>query len=139
MTVGYIGFFFQAILVFSKESSLFVNMTHKRKVNIHWILNSLGLLCVLTAFGVIYYNKNSLGKDHFTTWHGLIGIITIVYTCIQFIAGHNLTILNNLFKKLTNIPYPSLAIAHATSGTFLFIMICSSMCLGNFYFNKMFL
>ena len=122
---------FQAILVFSKESSLFVSLSHQTKVKLHWLFNTLSLISVLSAFAVIYYNKELNNKEHFTTWHGLIGAITILYTTIQFIAGHNLTIFNNIFKKITKIPYPSLAIFHATSGTFLFVTVCTSFCLGN--------
>ncbi len=124
---------FQGILVFSKESSLFVSLGHQTKVKLHWLFNTLSLISVLSAFAVIYYNKELQQKNHFTTWHGLFGIFTILYTSIQYIAGYNLTLLNNIFRKITQIPYPSLAIFHATSGTFLFVIICASFCLGSFF------
>jgi len=60
-------------LVYSKESSLFDSLAHKTKTNIHWFLNTLGLLSIFAAFAAIYYNKEERGKSHFTTWHGLIG------------------------------------------------------------------
>lgn len=139
MTLGYIGFMFQAILVFSKESSLFVNMQHQTKVRVHWIFNTLGLIAILSGYAVIYYNKELNSKAHLTTWHGVVGLFTIGYTFMQFIAGHNLTIFYNMVRKITNFSYPKLAIFHATSGTFLFVCVCSSVCLGinSIWFSSM--
>ncbi len=116
--------------MFSKESSLFTNIKHKNKITFHWIFNTLGLVAIIIAYAVIYYSKELNKKPHLATWHGLIGLITVIYTFIQYLAGHNLTILNGLFRKITNISYGSLAIAHATSGTVLFVLICTSMTLG---------
>lgn len=127
---------FQAILVFSKESSLFGSLKHKQKINLHWIFNTLGLICILVAYAAIYYNKEQQGKPHLKTWHGIIGICTIVYTLIQFIAGHNLTVLNFISRKFVN--YNSLAMYHATSGTFLYVLACLSLSLGIYsnWFSK---
>ncbi len=63
--------------------------------------------------------------------------MTIVYTVIQFIAGHNLTLFNGFIRKF--VPYNSLAIYHATSGTFLFVLACTSLSLGvnsNWFANQ---
>ena len=37
---------------------------------LHGIMASAGLLCAAGGFYVIYQNKISMGKDHFTTLHG---------------------------------------------------------------------
>ena len=137
MTIGYVGFLFQAILVFSRESSLFSSLTHKTKITLHWVLNALGLFSILVAYAAIYYNKEERGKPHLTSWHGIIGAFTIVYTIIQFFAGHNLTLLNKFVSKF--VPYRSLAMYHATSGTFLFVLACTSLSLGintNWFANQ---
>ena len=128
---------FQAILVFSKESSLFRSLNHKTAVNIHWLLNVLGAISILIGYAAIYYNKEDHGKPHLTTWHGWIGVGTIGYTLIQVVAGHNLTILNKFIRRF--IPYNTLAIYHATSGTFLFVLACTSLALGinsNWFANQ---
>lgn len=130
MTLGYVGFLFQAIVVFSRESSLFGSLKHKTKVTLHWALNTFGVFSILTAFAVIYYNKEEHGRPHFKTWHGLIGVTTVCYTLIQWVAGHNLTIFNEYVKKI--IPYSKLSIYHATSGTFLYVLACISLSLGIF-------
>lgn len=115
-------------MVFSKESSLFASFTHNQKKTAHWALNTFGLVSILTAFAAIYYNKEENGRPHFTSWHGLIGISTIGYTIVQYFAGHNLTVFNFLAKKI--IPYNRLAMYHATSGTFLYVLACLSLSLG---------
>jgi hypothetical protein len=154
MTIGYVGFLFQAILVFSRESSLFGGLKHQNKVTLHWIFNTLGLLSILVGYAAIYYNKEENGKPHLTSYHSYIGryfcyhkfnsisgikeliyfkgIVTIVYTCIQFVAGHNLTVMNFLVRKFVN--YNALALYHATSGTFLYVLACLSISMG---INKM--
>ncbi|RNA36289.1 cytochrome b561 domain-containing 2 [Brachionus plicatilis] len=128
MTIGYVGFLFQAILVFSKESSLFSGVKHKNKVTLHWILNALGVFSILVAYAAIYYHKEEIERPHFKSWHGTIGIFTIGYTVIQFIAGHNLTIFNFFIRKF--VKYQSLCMYHATSGTFLYVLACVSISLG---------
>ena len=45
------------------------------------------LLISISGLAAIYVNKERSGKDHFTTWHGLIGIITMVYSCAQSVGG----------------------------------------------------
>lgn len=69
----YVGFLFQAILVFSKESSLFGDFKHKNKITLHWILNTLGLFSILVGYAAVYYNKEEHGKPHLVSWHSLIG------------------------------------------------------------------
>ena len=125
------GFLFESIQLFSKSKySIFTSVKHKDRVNLHWILNTLGLICILLAYASIYLKKEQNNKNHLTSWHGLISFIAIVYTLIQYVAGHNLTVFNNMFKKLTGISYGVLAILHATSGTFLFGLICASFLTG---------
>jgi hypothetical protein len=65
---------FQAILVFSKQSSLFGSLSHSQKTTIHWLLNTFGLTSILTAYAAIYYNKEEHGKPHLQSWHAIIGI-----------------------------------------------------------------
>ena len=109
---------------------MFATVKHRNRVNLHWILNTLGLICILLAYAAIYLKKEQNNKNHLTSWHGLLSFIAMVYTLIQYVAGHNLTIFNSMFKKLTGISYGVLKCLHATSGTFLFGLICGSFLTG---------
>jgi hypothetical protein len=112
---------FQALLVFSKESSFFVSAKHKTKVNLHWIFNTIATVLILIAYACIYKNKENNLKAHLTTWHGLFGFITICYTVVQWIAGHFLTIFHDKIRHL--IPYNRLHVYHSTSGVILYFLI----------------
>lgn len=57
------------------------------------------------------------------------GIFTIGYTVIQYFAGHNLTVLSFIPQKL-GIGHRQMAMYHATSGTFLYVLACISLSLG---------
>ena len=47
-------------------------------MQLHWILNLTSTLAAAAGFGVIYLNKEMVGKKHFTTWHGRLGLATMV-------------------------------------------------------------
>ena len=53
----------------------------------HLVCNVVGTVLTATAFVAIYVNKNRLGKDHFTSWHGLFGAL-----CVLFIAANASTV-----------------------------------------------
>lgn len=48
-------------------------------------LNVVVSLC--PGLVVIYLNKEQAGKQHFTSWHGLLGVITVGYACAQSTGG----------------------------------------------------
>ena len=122
---------FQAIMVFSKESSLFGTFKDSNRVLIHATLQTFAILCIITGFLAIYYTKIENGKPHFKSWHGLIGIVTIGYSCIQYVAGFLVSqprLRELLFMK--SMKQIQMNIYHATSGTFLFVLACMSIGLG---------
>jgi len=78
MVVSFALLMAQAIIIFSPESSLFLNSRPSDKVQLHWILNLFSLFGALGGFGAIYLNKEIVGKKHFTTWHGTVGLAAII-------------------------------------------------------------
>lgn len=114
--------------MFSKESSLFVSYKHKTKIRLHWIFNSLALVSILIGYACIYMNKENNSKPHLTSWHGLLGFITICYTLTQWLAGHFLTLFIDKIRHL--MPYNKLAVYHSTSGCFLYLFATTTLCLG---------
>jgi len=119
---------FEGILAFSPQSSLFLRRSRYTKRIVHWVLTAIGNTCALLGLAAIYINKNNNSKGHFTTWHGLIGIITVVYAVLQSVGGSSL---------MLGILPPGITIGrmkayHATSGLFLFALMCASLILGMF-------
>lgn len=125
MTLGFGFFMLQAVLVFSPNSSLLKNVRDRRvKVTWHWVLNFIGLICVVFGFISIFYNKVLNGKPHFTTWHGCIGLAAIIYGILQAVGG--------IFAKYTpkGMKPVDMKIYHATSATLMISLASAAMALG---------
>ncbi|CAD5115551.1 DgyrCDS4515 [Dimorphilus gyrociliatus] len=123
-------FIVQAIMVFNSQSSLLMKLSRKTRVLAHRVLSFLGVTCAWLAFLAIYTNKNNNNKAHFTTWHGLIGFIALLYMTAQSCGG-NLLIYTSLLSK-TGIKWKDMKMYHATSGFVLYVLICGTMVLGMF-------
>ncbi len=122
----------EAILMFSKNSSLIPTAPRAIKVKYHWILQVLAALCAVGGFLAIFINKIRHDKTHFVSWHGLLGGITVFMACFQACMG-------------TGLLYPTLPIfnkfklammkkGHALSGSLIFMSSCLVIFLG-FYSN----
>ena len=53
----------------------------------HLWLNAFGTACWLLGFFAIYANKNKLGKSHFSTTHGTIGMWSTLALVVTFALG----------------------------------------------------
>ena len=120
-------FMVEAILFFSPESSLIVKYTRKTKVRYHWVFMLLGIACALLGFLAIYTNKNRRGAPHFTTWHGKVGLGTIIYAVLQCCAG---TLLLYPYVLPKSLKLGQMKAYHATSGLFLTTLTNISLALG---------
>ncbi|XP_074692553.1 transmembrane reductase CYB561D2 isoform X2 [Strix aluco] len=116
----------EALLIFSPETSLLRSFSRKVKVRAHWALQLLALLCALLGLGIITYNKHLNGKAHFVTWHGLTGLLTVLYASGQC-AGGVLLLYPKLMKNWT---LAKLKLYHATSGLVGYLLGCASLMLG---------
>lgn len=119
----------EAILFFSSVSTLVPQATRKMKVSYHWAANTTAIVCALIGFGIIVFNKYKNGYSHFTSWHGTLGLITVIYICVQGLAGTTL-----LYPKLLagKIKLGDQKIYHATSGLFLYTLGCGTLVLALF-------
>lgn len=119
----------EAILFFSTESSLVPKVQRPTKVNYHVATMIASIACGIAGFSVIYVNKNLSGKDHFTSWHGTFGLIVICYMFVQALGG-----IITRYPKLMGgkIKPANLKLYHATSGLFLFSMVCATLFLALF-------
>jgi len=79
MVTGFIGL--MGISAVTKKLGGYAN------TKLHGILASFGLICVLLGLWVIWKNKELHGKDHITTTHALMGIITIACAVGPAIVG----------------------------------------------------
>jgi len=77
----------EAILIFSPYGSLLKKFSHKTKGRIHWFLQVLCVSCAVLGLAAIVYNKHLNGKPHFTSWHGLLGLLTVCVVGLQSVAA----------------------------------------------------
>ncbi|KAG5835914.1 hypothetical protein ANANG_G00249050 [Anguilla anguilla] len=75
MTLAFSFFMTEALLLFSPHSSPIQKFSHKSKARYHWILQCLCVACAGLGLAAISYNKHLNGKPHFSTWHGLVGLL----------------------------------------------------------------
>ncbi|XP_013132527.1 transmembrane reductase CYB561D2 [Oreochromis niloticus] len=126
MTLAFSFFMTEAILLFSPEGSPIKSFSHKTKGGVHRLLQGLCASCAVLGFAAIFYNKHLNGKPHFTSWHGLLGLLTVCVVIAQSLAAMPLS-------------YPSLAKGwslaklkryHAASGLITYLLGSASMLLG---------
>uniref|UniRef100_A0A3Q2UR72 ascorbate ferrireductase (transmembrane) n=1 Tax=Fundulus heteroclitus TaxID=8078 RepID=A0A3Q2UR72_FUNHE len=126
MTVAFGFLMTEAILLFSPHGSLIKRFSHKTKARVHWILQSLCGACAVLGLAAISYNKHLNGKAHFTSWHGLLGLITVCVVCVQSLAAVPL-IYHSLAKGWS---LAKLKRYHAASGLVTFLLGSTSLLLG---------
>jgi len=129
LSIAYGFLMSQGILLFSSHSSLIPNATRSKKVNYHAYVLLTMLAIIYIGQTVIYLVKESKGKAHFTTWHGLIGLITVMYTTIQVMAGVFVKYAH-MVKLPKGLPLVDLKFYHGTSGCTLSILSCVTLILG---------
>jgi cytochrome b-561 domain-containing protein 2 len=108
-------------------------------VALHWALQALGLTLALSGVYAIYQNKEEGGKPHWSTYHGLSGIVTILVLTIQALGGNLANYSSQLYRLF---PHKALRPAflkwgHRSSGavslTLTFVTVY--LALFSFWFN----
>ncbi|XP_029906615.1 transmembrane reductase CYB561D2 [Myripristis murdjan] len=126
MTLAFSLFMTEAILFFSPHGSPIKKLPHKTKGRVHWILQCLCVCCAALGLAAIVYNKHLNGKPHFTSWHGLLGLVTVCVVGVQSLAAVPL-IYHSLAKGWS---LAKLKRYHAASGLVTYLLGCASLVLG---------
>nr|XP_022296974.1 cytochrome b561 domain-containing protein 2-like isoform X2 [Crassostrea virginica] len=127
---------FEAITVFSPSSSLIVSWQRSTKANIHGFMIAASMCAAIAGFIVIYYNKELNNKEHFTTWHGTMGLITFVWACVQCTGG--VLLKYNWLISSWKIRLADMKLYHATAGlcAFTFVSVTIVLALFSDWFNS---
>ncbi|XP_039972476.1 cytochrome b561 domain-containing protein 2 [Xiphias gladius] len=126
MTLAFSFFMTEAILLFSPDGSPIKRFPHKTKGRVHWILQCLCVSCAVLGLVAIAYNKHLNGKPHFTSWHGLLGLLTVCVVALQSLAAVPL-IYHSLAKGWS---LAKLKRYHAASGLVTYLLGSVSLLLG---------
>ncbi|CAH2008817.1 unnamed protein product [Acanthoscelides obtectus] len=126
MSLGWMLLMYEGIIVISKENPIghYFGLTHDLKNFWHWVLITAASFLVLAGFAVVYTNKNQEGKDHFTSWHGLFGLLSIII-CFPSVVNGTATLWEPKLKNVLD-PYVTKLI-HQCFGTVAIIFggLCS--------------
>ena len=123
---------FEAILMFSPQSSLILSSPRATKIKFHWILQTAAVISALGGFAAIYINKNMHNKPHFQSWHGLFGFCTVILICLQSLQG--VAVLYPKWPLARKMKPRQLKQLHAVCGSLVFLVSCATLGLG-FYSN----
>ncbi|KAM9859850.1 transmembrane reductase CYB561D2 [Aulostomus maculatus] len=126
MTLAFSLFMTEAILLFSPHGSPMRRFPHKTKGRAHWMLQCLCVSCAMLGLAAISYNKHLNGKPHFTSWHGLLGLLTVCVVLLQSLAALPL-IYHSLAKGWS---LAKLKRYHAASGLVTYLLGSVSLLLG---------
>lgn len=126
MTLAFGFLMTEAILVFSPHGSFIKKLSHKTKGRVHWILQCLCVFCAVLGLAAIFYNKHLNGKAHFTTGHGVLGLLTVCAVAAQSLAAAPL-IYHSLAKGWS---LAKLKRYHAASGLITYLLSSISLLLG---------
>lgn len=119
-------FMSEAILIFSPHGSPIKKLTHRTKSRFHWILQGLCVSCAVLGIVAIYYNKHLHGKPHLTSWHGVLGVMTLWVTILQSLAA--LPLLYHSLAKGWSLA--KLKQYHAATGMVTYLLGSISLVLG---------
>uniref|UniRef100_UPI0037E8E2B6 transmembrane reductase CYB561D2 n=1 Tax=Semicossyphus pulcher TaxID=241346 RepID=UPI0037E8E2B6 len=126
MTLAFSLFMTEAILLFSPHGSPMKKFPHKTKGRVHWILQSLCASSAVLGLAAISYNKHLNDKPHFTSWHSLLGLLTVCVVGLQSLAAVPL-IYHSLAKGWS---LAKLKRYHAASGLVTYLLGSGSLLLG---------
>ncbi|XP_063071695.1 transmembrane reductase CYB561D2 [Engraulis encrasicolus] len=126
MTLAFSFFMTEAVLLFSPHASLLRKLPHKTKGRVHWVLQCLCVTTAALGLGAICYNKHLNGKPHFTSWHGLLGLVTVVIVGLQSLAALPLIYI----KIAKGWSLAKLKRYHAVTGLLTYLLGSGSLLLG---------
>ncbi|VDP73990.1 unnamed protein product [Echinostoma caproni] len=76
-----------AIRALDRDMSWIAQKPRASKIQWHWVLQLFGATLICVGAAAVFVNKNLYGKPHYATWHGLLGLITVVFVLAVALAG----------------------------------------------------
>lgn len=103
----------EAILCFNNQNALTYNLSHKDKIKVHWILQTVAVISVAIGYTAIFVNKSLHNKQHFHSYHSIFGTAAVVSLALT-IAGGIGAKYNSIFTGYVKPVY--VKVAHSIGG-----------------------
>lgn len=119
----------EGVLLFSAEVSPVCCKSRKFKVRLHWFCQALVLVSGVTGLSFMIASKNLSERPHLASWHGLLGVATLVATVFQAACGVFVSFpqLSRLSSSLSR-----LKLYHATCGLVVYLLATVTVVLSMF-------
>jgi len=126
-----------AVVLWTESIICFRRPRPSWRVNVHWATNALAVTLAVNGFLSIYRNKETDGKPHFVSYHGLAGAATMGLVLIQTIGGNFANLSGVLGKYVTFVKPAVIKWGHRVSGALSISAVYTTLFLamGTFWFN----
>lgn len=119
----------EGVFSISGEALLSHKLSRANRITIHWIMLTTGLCLILSGLIIAIVNKNNLNKDHFVSFHAILGLTTIVLASLVAIFG---IIANNTRWLYPRIRPVLIKVLHAFGGITMTILFIASVIAGSY-------
>ncbi|XP_034942360.1 cytochrome b561 domain-containing protein 2-like [Chelonus insularis] len=122
----------EGIFVISGEANLTNRLSRANRITTHWILNTCGLTLVFIGLIIIIVHKNNIGRSHFQTTHGQLGLSSIVIACVIASGG---ILANNTRWFYPRIRPIYIKVGHALGGIAMMILFIATIINGTYKYH----
>ncbi|XP_072942987.1 transmembrane reductase CYB561D2-like [Epargyreus clarus] len=120
--IGYVILMAQAILAMNPYNSWSNILLHQDKKICHWVMQILGSIIAL-AGGIIQITNRNIIR-HFSTAHGVLGLIAMILTVLSLVGG-----VFNIYSSRLRLNVTLVRICHMTLGCLVIITAFLALCL----------
>ncbi|XP_051159427.1 transmembrane reductase CYB561D2-like isoform X2 [Leptopilina boulardi] len=117
----------EAVFSISGEVLLAHKLSRAQRITIHWIMLTIGLCLILCGLIIAIVNKNNKNKEHFVSFHAILGLTTIVLASLVAIFG---IIANNTRWLYPRVRPVLIKVLHAYGGIVMTILFIASLIAG---------
>lgn len=117
----------EAVMIMSQGNIIASNLSRQGRVRLHWILQASAAAFIFAGFLVIVINKNLHSKNHFKSWHSVIGLVFLV--CVGITSSGGVVTLYSLRLKQYIKP-AKMKLFHNLVGVLTFVIGVASVIFG---------
>ncbi|OQV13422.1 putative Cytochrome b561 domain-containing protein 1 [Hypsibius exemplaris] len=120
----------EAFTQISRLSEFGRRFSHRNRVTMHWVLQSISVILAGVGLACIFINKNQFKRPHLTTYHSWLGLSTFLYAVLQSLGG--LFIMYPKWKPSFAPGTANMKVYHAVSAASLMLCASATMFFSNY-------
>ncbi|XP_076240903.1 transmembrane reductase CYB561D2 [Calliopsis andreniformis] len=125
-SLGYVLLMSEGIVALADESISAKFLSRRGNTHVHWVLQVLGLICIVAGVGDMYRYKTV----HYRSVHALLGISSVIIMIILTLCGYPVFIAGKLRKLIRPV---IIKFGHNFLGICCFVLGMASQCYGYKY------